>query len=270
MNLEISKTINNPNKFSDIINLVLIFILFIIIVISQLLLPYFGKLLTNLIINSFDNSSTIAINPTEVNDIYITIIYTIIITLFIIILIIIQLLNPIYKRDNESIIRKVMSYLFLEKNYDTIVGKFKYNIFSSVMMHYFIFAFLLLIIIYIIQLYRYIDNLLINNSNDNYKSIIPTYNYGYNKDMYTHDLNNNTFIKNNLLNIGDFNSILFILLGLFLIIFPILKFIWPSLKNFYNINSTFNNSNIYWTILIIGLLVYLYLLRKSLLIIIYK
>jgi magnesium-transporting ATPase (P-type) len=265
----ISNITKNSNKYSDIINLLLIFILFIIIVISQLSLPYFGKLLTNLIINSLHNSPTISLSPTEINDIYITIIYTIIIALFITILVSIQLLTPIYKKDSESIVHKAVNFLFYEKNYDITTGIFKSNPFSSVMMNYFTFAFLFIIIVYIIQLYRYIDNLLIKNSNGGYKSILSSYSYGYNKDIYAQDLITNKFLKEKLLDIGDYNSLLFILLGLFLLIFPIIKLIWPNLKNIYNIELISDNSELYWLILICGLLIYLCLLIKSI-IIIYK
>jgi hypothetical protein len=108
-----------------------------------------------------------------------------------------------------------------------------------------------------IQIYRYIDNVLISSSNYYYNSLLPTFHYNYNGNKYNDDLKNKKFDKSKLLNISDFNSLLFLPFGILLIIIVIVKY-------FLNINLILKNEKIYKIILIFGILIYLILFIKSL------
>ncbi len=259
----LSKLLNYDS--TQILYSIIIIIIFLIVILFQFFIPYLTKISTNSLINNLHSSSTpinnsdpsnINMSPTRINDIYLTILYSFIIGFIIISIILVKLLTPIYKTD--SIVQKLLNFILFEMKLDANgnILKESFKPYSSIMVNYFTFAFLLLIILYVIQIYRYINNLLINSSNS-FNNLLSTYSYGYDNNAYKDALKNNKFDKQTSLNINDYNSIIFTLLGIMLIIIIFLKFF--ILENI-NLNQYYK---FYWTIFLLGGTIYFFILLIS-------
>jgi hypothetical protein len=250
---------NNTDTYGSSFKKKILIIIFIFFVLIQFLLPIINKSIVNNIINNNKQKTIIntktketeeqtSISPAEINDIYITCYYTLVLTVYIIVWLIYSLNKKLlYSSENNSY-KDVLNFLFIDI-------KKKLN---SISVEYFSILLLILVILFCIQIYRYIDDVLIYNYTNNYISMIPSYHYSYNSDKYTSDVKKKKFPVKNILNISDYLSIFYILFPLIGIILLLLKYL------LFNETLIFKYEEIYTYLFILGGLIYLILLIKSL------
>jgi hypothetical protein len=248
----------NTDTYSSSLKTKILIIFFIFLVIIQFLLPVINKLIINNIINNNKKKEIINnktketedqtnISPVEINDIYISSYYTLVLIVYIIIGFVYYLNKKILFSNQNNNYKNILNFLFIDIN----------NKLNTITIEYLAILLFILIILFCIQIYRYIDDVLIYNYTNNYISIIPSYHYSYNSDKYTSDLKKKKFPVKNILNISDYLSIFYILIPLIGIILMLLKY------QLFDSTLIFKYEEVYKYIFIIGSIIYLILLIKS-------
>jgi hypothetical protein len=223
---------------------ILLIIMFITIMIFQLYLPTLVKSII-LLIYEDENRKSINLSPVQISDIYMFIYYSILIVLVLLICLLIFGFRNSYNETN--FVKTILSNLYFDKD----------NYFGSICIEYITICFMFLILFFVIQIYRYIDNVMLINSHNNNSSLSSTH-YGYNPNLYSTDLKKRLFLTEKVKNMLDYSNILYICIPIVAILLIVFKNIFSK-----NTNLLLNNSNNYSLIFIISILIYIIIAIKS-------
>ncbi len=226
---------------------IILIIIFTIIILFQLYLPSLVNIIIRAIyedeVDEEENNKFINLSPSQIADIYTFIYYSLLLVLILLLCMLVLLFRNEY--DEDTFVKTVLNYFYFDKN----------NYFSSIIVEYITICFVFLIPFFAIQIYRYIDNTMLVNSNNNISSIASTH-YGYNPNLYSSHLKKGSFLTEKVKSMLDYLNLMYMCI-------PLVAILLIAFKYLFKTNLLLNNSKNYSLIFIIGVVIYIVVAIKS-------